>query len=88
VPVVKPSLEAASLSPEKAAELSGVSKATIYRLLKAKAFTARRMGARTLIDAASWRTYFLSLPDYIPGVSMPNAPHVTSARRRRRKARS
>jgi excisionase family DNA binding protein len=92
MPAVKPSpspaLEAVSLSPEKAAELSGVSKATIYRLLARRAFKARRDGARTLIDAATWRTYFLSLPDYVPGASMPNAPHVTGTRRRRRGARS
>ena len=72
--------EPVSLSPEKAAEWSGVSKATIYRLLAAKAFVARRSGARTLIDYASWRTYFTALPKYTPGASMPNAPHVTVIR--------
>ena len=71
-----PSLEPVSLSPETAAQLSGVSVRSIYRLLESNAFKARRSGARTLIDHASWRAYFLSLPDYIPGASMPNAPHV------------
>lgn len=43
---------------------------TLYRLLDSKAFTARRMmGARTLIDGASWRAYFESLPAYVAGAS-------------------
>jgi excisionase family DNA binding protein len=89
MPAVKPSpsksIEPVSLSPETAAELSGVSVRSIYRLLGRKAITARRDGARTLIDYASWRTYFKSLPDYIPGASMPNAPHVTGTRKCRGK---
>ena len=81
-PSPPPALEPVSLSPESAAALSGVSVRTIYRHLEARAFKARRDGARTLIDATSWRTYFLSLPEYIPGASMPNAPHVTGKRKR------
>jgi hypothetical protein len=82
-PSSPPSIEPVSLSPERAAELSGVSIRSIYRLLAAKRFTARRDGPRTLIDYASWRTYFLSLPAYVPGASMPNAPHVTRTKGRR-----
>jgi excisionase family DNA binding protein len=74
------SLEPISLSPERAAELSGVSVRTTYRLLQAKAFKARRMGSRTLIDGASWRAYFTTLPDYVAGASMPNATHATKRR--------
>jgi hypothetical protein len=83
-----PSIEPISLSPGRAAALSGVSVRSIYRLLEAKAFKARRSisGARTLIDYASLKAYFLSLPEYIPGASMPNAPHVTRARLGKRKA--
>jgi hypothetical protein len=80
-PSPSPALEPVSLSPETAAQLSGVSVRSIYRLLAAKAFKARRMGPRTLIDFPSFRTYFASLPDYVPGASMPNAPHVTKRRR-------
>src|ERR1700686_2452314 len=76
-----PDLDLVSLSPVMAAKRSGVSVATIYRLLAAQAFTARRMGARTLIDGKSWRAYFTGLPEYIPGASMPNAPHVTGRHR-------
>ena len=68
-------LEAVSLSPDTAAELSGISTRQIYRLLERGAFNARRCGARTLIDAASWRNYFSSLPAYEPGAMMPNHPH-------------
>jgi excisionase family DNA binding protein len=78
-----PSLEPVSLSPETAAQLSGVSVRSIYRLLESNAFKARRSGARTLIDHDSWRAYFLSLPDYIPGASMPNAPHVIGKPKKR-----
>jgi len=65
--------------------LSGVSVRSIYRLLEAKAFKARRSvsGARTLIDYASLKAYFTSLPEYISGASMPNAPHVTGKRKRK-----
>jgi excisionase family DNA binding protein len=67
-------IEPISLSPEKAAQLSGVSSRTIYRLLAEGAFTARRMRGRTLIDAASWRCYFANLPEYTPGAMLPNHP--------------
>ncbi len=84
-PSPSPSIEPVSMSPETAAELAGVSVRTIYRLLEAKAFKARHSasGARTLIDYASWRAYFKSLPEYVPGASMPNAAHVTCAGKRR-----
>jgi len=56
-------LEPISLSPETAAQLSGVSVRSIYHLLERKAIKARRCGSRTLIDGASWRAYFESLPE-------------------------
>jgi excisionase family DNA binding protein len=80
-------IESVSLSPEKAAQLSGVSSRTIYRLLAAGAFTARRMGARTLIDAASWRNYFSTLPEYTSGTLMPNHPHNHQRRKLPRKSK-
>ena len=67
-------LEAVSLTIPKAAELSGLSTRQIYRLLDAGAFTARRCGGRTLIDAPSWREYFHQLPQYVPGCMTPNHP--------------
>lgn len=90
MPAIKPSsppspLEPISIGPETAARLSGLSVRTIYRLLEAKAFIARRSesGARTLIDFPSLKTYLTKLPEYIPGASMPNAPHVISGKRRK-----
>jgi excisionase family DNA binding protein len=91
MPVPQPSditIEPVSLSPETAAQLSGVSVRTIYRLLADKAFRARRSGGRTLIDWASWRAYFTSLPDYVPGASMPNAPQAMKPSRRQRRRAS
>lgn len=75
-----------SLSPEKAAEYVGLSKRQIYNLLSDGTITGKRSGARTLIDGKSLRAYYASLPDYVPGASMPNAPHVLkpSVRQRRR----
>jgi hypothetical protein len=57
-----------------------------YRLLAAKAIIGRRKGSRTLIDGASLRAYYKSLPDYVPGIPIPNAPCVTNPRRRRARA--
>jgi hypothetical protein len=80
-----PALEPVSLSPEKAAELSGVSLRTIYRLLGEKAFAARRWRGRTLIDWPSFQAYFKALPAYVPGASIPNARHVARKVRRARR---
>jgi hypothetical protein len=76
-------LEPISLSPETGAQLGGFSVRTVYRLLGDKAFKARRMGGRTLIDYPSFRDYLRSLPEYIAGISVPNAPHMTGAGSRR-----
>jgi excisionase family DNA binding protein len=93
MPAVQPSpdddreFEPLSLSPRGAAAYAGYSLSTIYRLLNAGHITARRDGARTLIDGASIRAYQKTLPAYVPGVSIPNAKHITSARRKTRRAR-
>jgi hypothetical protein len=73
------------ISPEKAAELSGVSVRTVYRLLALRRFKARRSesGRQTLIDWPSFRTYCATLPEYVAGASIPCAPQMTSARRKR-----
>lgn len=85
MPAVKPSspvFEPLSLSPSGAAAFMGYSLRTIYRLLASGAITSRRDRARTLIDGASLRAYYASLPAYVPGASLVNAPHVTDRRRR------
>jgi len=86
---VKPTIpfEPLSLSPSGAAAFTGYSKRTIYRMLAAGTITGRRDGAKTLIDGASLRAHWRSLPTYVAGASVPNAPHVTGARRKMRRAR-
>ena len=46
----------------EAASALGVSRRTISRLLASGALQGRKLGRRTLIDAASLRTYYASLP--------------------------
>jgi excisionase family DNA binding protein len=75
--------EPLSLSPQDAAAYVGLSKRQIYNLLSDGTITGKRSGARTLINGPSLRAYYASLPDYVPGASMPNAPHVTGQRRKR-----
>jgi excisionase family DNA binding protein len=76
--------EPLSLSPQEAAEYIGLSKRQIYNLLSDGTIKGKRSGARTLIHGPSLRAYYASLPDYVPGASMPNAPHVTGGKRKRR----
>jgi excisionase family DNA binding protein len=73
--------EPLSLSPQEAAEYIGLSKRQIYNLLSDGTIKGKRSGARTLIHGPSLRAYYASLPDYVSGASMPNAPHVTAKRR-------
>jgi excisionase family DNA binding protein len=74
-----------SLSPEGAVEYLSLSKPTIYRLLAAGTLTGKRSGGRTLIDGASVRAYYKSLPEYAAGNAIPNAPQ---SRKVRQKVRS
>jgi excisionase family DNA binding protein len=73
--------EAITVSPKIASLLSGLSVRTIYRLLEEEALSARRCGGRTLIETASLRAYLASLPVYVPGAAIPNAPHARSSSR-------
>lgn len=66
--------EPLSLSPEGASEYLSLSKPTIYRLLASGTLKGKRSGSRTLIDGASVRAYYKSLPDYVAGHAIPNAP--------------
>jgi excisionase family DNA binding protein len=79
--------EPLSLSPEEAADYIGLSKPTIYRLLAAGSLKGKRVGSRTLIDGKSVRAFYASLPDYVAGASIPNAPHVLSGKPSRRQRR-
>lgn len=50
-------LEPVSISPSKAAELLGVSRPTVYTLLKRADFPAFKVGSRTLIPVEGLRAW-------------------------------
>lgn len=76
-------LEPIALSPREAASYLAVSKRTLSRLIRANKITARKAGLRTLVDVASLKSYYESLPlkiDHAPIVIL----HPITGRRHRR----
>ena len=59
---VMPTLEPLALSPRDAAAYSSISKRTLSRLIAAKKIVARKDGPRTLVDVASLKAYYETLP--------------------------
>jgi excisionase family DNA binding protein len=57
-----PDLEPLALSPRDAVAFLSVSKRTLSRLIRARKIVARKDGTRTLVDVASIKTYYESLP--------------------------
>jgi excisionase family DNA binding protein len=57
-----PAIEPLALSPRDAATYLSVSKRTLSRLIHAHKITVRKAGLRTLVDVASLKTYYESLP--------------------------
>ena len=55
-------LEPLALSPREAAAYLSVSKRTLSRLIRAKKIAARKHGPRTLVDVASLKSFYDSLP--------------------------
>jgi excisionase family DNA binding protein len=55
-------LEPSALSPGQAATYLTVSKRTLSRLVRSKKIAARKVGPRTLVDVASPKAYYESLP--------------------------
>jgi excisionase family DNA binding protein len=55
-------MEPLALSPLDAAAFLSVSKRTLTRLIAAKRITARKSDHRTLVDVASLKAYYASLP--------------------------
>lgn len=53
---------AIAYSPRDAAAFLGLSKRTLFRLIKARKLKVRKCGPRTLVDAKSLRAFFTSLP--------------------------
>ena len=75
-------LEPIALSPRDAAAFIGVSKRTLSRLIRANKIAARKAGPRTLVDVASLKAYYDSLPlktDHAPIVFV----HPITGRRHR-----
>ena len=78
-------IEPAALSPEGAAAYLSISKRVVYFLLADGVLIARKAGARTLIDFASVKAYYASLPLVTVHASIPNAPQCSTPRARRGK---
>jgi excisionase family DNA binding protein len=55
-------METLALSPRDAAAFLAVSKRTLTRLIADKKIEARKSGPRTLVDVASLKAYYASLP--------------------------
>lgn len=75
-------LEPIALSPREAAAYLAVSKRTLSRLIRANKIAARKAGLRTLVDVASLKAYYESLPlktDHAPIVFV----HPITGRRHR-----
>jgi excisionase family DNA binding protein len=49
-------------SPEQAAIRAGISRATIFRLIKSKAIRSQKVGTRTLIRSADLQAFLDGLP--------------------------
>ncbi len=76
-------LEPLALSPREAAAFLSISKRSLSRLIGAGKIEARKAGPRTLVDVASLRAYYESLPkktDHAPIVFGRRAPVLPRAR--------
>ena len=80
-----PAIEPLALSPRDAADCLSVSKRTVSNLIAAGKIEARKNGTRTLVDVASLKTYYASLPlkaDHAPLVFGRRAHVVPCSRRK------
>jgi excisionase family DNA binding protein len=55
-------IEPLALSPRDAAAFLSISKRNLSRLIRARKIEARKNGPRTLVDVASLKAYYASLP--------------------------
>jgi hypothetical protein len=51
-----------AFSPKDAAKYLGISLRSLWRIIADRKVTVRKLGHRTMIDAASLRAYYTSLP--------------------------
>jgi excisionase family DNA binding protein len=57
-----PTIEPLALSPREAAAYLAISKRALSRLIRSKKIAARKAGPRTLVDVASLKAYYETLP--------------------------
>jgi excisionase family DNA binding protein len=79
-----PVLDPIALSPRDAAQFLSISKRTLSRLIALRKIAARKDGPRTLVDVASLKAYYESLPmktDHAPLVFGRRAHVVPRSRR-------
>ena len=57
-----PAIEPLALSPRDAAQFLSISKRSLSRLIARRKIAARKDGPRTLVDVASLKDYYASLP--------------------------
>jgi excisionase family DNA binding protein len=69
-----PEVEPLALSVKDTAKVLSISKSQVYVLLGDGTLTARKDGTRTLVDYATVKAHHESLPKFVPGVPIPNAP--------------
>jgi hypothetical protein len=77
-----------AMSPEDAAAFLSLSRRALSDLIADDTVLAKKHGTRSLVDVASLRAYYASLPKAVPG-SIANAPQMvtiaTIARKRRQR---
>ena len=81
-----PAIEPIALSPRDAAAFLSVSKRTLSSYISTGRIVARKDGTRTLVDVASLRADYASLPIRPASVCSPDSPHALATRSRRRAA--
>jgi hypothetical protein len=74
--------EPLSLSIKATAASLAISRAQVYVLLGSGTLTARKDGSRTAVDYATVKAHHESLPKFVPGVTIPNAPRRTGKARK------
>lgn len=77
-------LEPLALSPREAAAFLSISKRSLSRLIRSGKIEARKAGPRTLVDVASLKAYYETLPkktDHMPIVFGRRAHAVLRPRR-------
>jgi hypothetical protein len=78
-------LEPIALSPRDATQFLSISKRSLSRLIAPRKIVARKDGVRTLVDAASLKSFYESLPLKADHTPLVFVHPVTGRRHRARK---